>query len=331
MPGEMWREVIRGGKETTYGTAVAPTRQFYLRDVSFTKTRASRPHAFATGTRDNVRAHTQGSIEAGGSVSLPMSGDELDEWLSITIKGGVTATTPTGATNTRQRIYTPSDTLDSASFQRNDGGDLQELSGVYGNRLRIVGSTAGDNMATFELFAKDRDDTLAALTGTVTQRVPTFMEGWQTRVYADAFGATPGTTELADFAFSWDITVTGNLGRVYLANGTQVLSRISLGRFEIGGTLVIDSAHASAATELANWLADTKRLVRLAFNGPTNDIETGFNRAVWVDIPGAWTAPDTNQEQQGVRAYSLPLTYVYDTTNAFGFQITTRNARTALW
>src|SRR5260370_899379 len=96
MPGELWREQVQIGKETTPGNPVAATRIMYLSNVAFTKTRQPRPHAFATGTRDNVRSYTMGPNIAGGAFKFPLSADELIEWLEMGIAGGITPTTPAG-------------------------------------------------------------------------------------------------------------------------------------------------------------------------------------------------------------------------------------------
>src|SRR6266536_2277616 len=109
MPGETWRQQIQVGKETTPGTAVAATRILYLENTSikFTKTREARFHRFATGTRDNVRAYTSGAVAAGGEAKLSVSGEELLEWLLLGIQGGVTPTTPAGATLARLWTFKP--------------------------------------------------------------------------------------------------------------------------------------------------------------------------------------------------------------------------------
>lgn len=89
MSGELWREVVYAGKETTAGSTVIPTRKLYLMDVSLTRERAPRPHKFATGTRDNQRAFTLGPAVAGGAAKQSVSADENLEWLLCGLKGNV--------------------------------------------------------------------------------------------------------------------------------------------------------------------------------------------------------------------------------------------------
>jgi hypothetical protein len=435
MAGELWREVVQYGKETTAGTAVAATRKAYLQGVSFTKQRDARYHKFATGSRDNTRAFTSGAVQAGGSVKVPVSADELIEWLAVTLQGGVTPTTPSGATNARLWTYTPGTSLDSMTIERNDGANLQRLVGVRGNQLTIAGSVGGDNAATIDLFAQDREDAWAGpLTAALTDRTPNFLEGWQTYLWIDSFGGTPGSTMIPYGLINWNLVIGNNLGRKYTARNTKAASAITFGELDVTATLVLEASAAQAVSELANWNADTKRLVRLEFVGPANEVEVGANEAQtvtitgtptggtftltafgattsaiaynaasaavqaalealttigvgnvavtggpgpgtpyvatfqgdlaardlpqmtatgsftggatpavavttttpgrWggryfsIDLPGAWNSPDTNQEDAGTRGYSFPLSYVYDTTNAFGIRVRCHNGRT---
>ncbi len=95
MSGELWRGYAALGKEDPAGTAVAATRRVYLRDLAPSGTGAERRfHRFATGTRDNQRAVTQGPKRPGGQAVFPLSPSEIVEWLLLGIKGGVTPTQP---------------------------------------------------------------------------------------------------------------------------------------------------------------------------------------------------------------------------------------------
>ncbi len=246
-------------------------------------------HAFATGTRDNVRASTLGPIQAGGSVRCPVSGDELVELMLLTIAGGVTPTTPSGATNARLWTFKPSNTLDSATLERNDGAQLQRLLGARGNRMTIAGSTTGDNQCTVELFATDRQDGWAGPLTSLTDRNPTFLEGWQTRLWIDAGGATPGQTLIPNALINWNLQFNGNLGRKYTANNTLAATTVTLGMLDITATLMLEASAAQTITELANFDANTQRMVRLEFIGPANGIEAGANEVQTVSISGTPT------------------------------------------
>lgn len=289
MAGELFREVVQIGREVTAGTGVAATRKLYLTDVSFTRQRDKRVHAFQTGTRDNVRASTLGPVQAGGSVKLAVSAEEMLELLLITIQGSVTPATPGGATNARLWTFKPSSTLDSATFERNDGANLQRLLGVRGNKMTVAGSTLGANEATFELFATDRTDNWGGPLASLTDRNPTFVEGWQTRLWIDALGSTPGGILIPNALINWNVQFGGNLGRKYTANNTLAASAVTLGALDITATLMLEASAAQALTELANWDANTGRVVRLEFLGPAAGIEAGANEVQTVTITGTPT------------------------------------------
>jgi len=327
MPGELWREVLQIGKETVAGTGVAATRKLYCRSVSFARSRASRPQRFATGGRDNVRAHTQGPVEAGGSVALPVSADELVEFLLMGVQGGVT---PVAAAGAQLWTFKPGLTLDSATIERNDGARTQRLVGSQVNQLTIAGTVGGENLATLELFAQNREEGVS-LTTALADRSPTFFEGWQTNCYIDNFGGTAGTSILTGSLLEWNITVNNQMGRIYTAANTLAASGVSIGELEISASFRLLATSASVATEIANWDSDTKRLIRLEFLGPANEIGGTARRFVTVDLPGVWTSPDTNQDENGVRAWSFPFQYVYDPALAAGVVIRCQNARTTAW
>ena len=328
MSGELWREIVQMGQESTPGTPVAATRKVYLMNVSATKERASRPKRFAVGRRDNVLDHRQGPVGAGGSIEFDMSGAEAVEWFLLGLEGGVTPTQPIGATTAQRWVFTPGGTtLDSATIERNDGANVQQLQGVRVNRMTIRGSTREANTVVCELFATDRDDTFPALTGGLTDRVPSYFEGWQTNFYVTGFGGTAGAGQVSDALISWEVVINNNLARRYFARDSLAASRVDTGVMDVTATVTLDASAATYLSEVADWLADTKRLVRLEFLGPADGIETGFREYVTVDLPGAWTSPDLNQADENARAGRFPLQYVYDPTNAYGIQVTAQNDR----
>lgn len=329
MAGELWNRVAQLGKEVTPGTAVAATRKVYLIDPSVANARESRQHRFATGSRSNVLAVTQGPDVIGGSAQLVLSADELLEWLLIGIKGGVTPTTPGGATLARLWTFVPSTTLETATLRYNDGVAAYIAAGVQVNQFTFEGSVEGDNMVSLDLFGRSR--VAGALTGALSDRTPTFLQGWQTNVYIDALGGTPGTTLVSNAVLNWQVAINNNLDRKFFAGNTQQAGGIVFGDFEVSAQLTFEASAAIAATELANWEANTPRLVRLEFLDVANGIETGFRRFVTIDLPGHWSEPDLAGEDKGTRTYQFNLMQRYDNTNAFDVQIRLQNARTAAW
>lgn len=328
MAGELWRQVWACGLESVAGTSVAATRALFLEPESrLTRERESRPHRFATGTRDNVRAHTLGPQIAGGTISMPLSASEIIELLLIGIKGGVTPTTP--AAGVYLWTFVPGSTaLDPATIEWHDGARGLQLAGAYANTLRFAGNVRERNIVTAELFGHDLS--IEAVTNVDRSRVPDIIEGWESKVYIDSHEGTPGGTNKANLLINWDVLINNQLGRKYWADNTNAMGAVVTGEIAVEATLLIEAANAQAATEFANWDADTPRLVRLEFGN--NEVISGdYKKFVTIDLPGAWISFDLGQTDEGTRAYELRFQYVYDPTNQFGVQVRCQNSRATAW
>ena len=326
MAGELWRQYWQIGKETTAGTTVAATRRMYFdADASkMQRDREARPHKFATASRDNVRAFTLGNTEVGGTVELPLSASEIIELLLMGIKGSVT---PSG-TSPYVWTFTPGTSLDPATLEWNDGARGWDVGGCYVNKLTFAGSVDGENKLTAEIFALNM--ATATLTGSLSERVPDFIEGWETALYVDSFGGTAGSTQKTGELINWSIEIDNQLDRKYFAANTQDAGSIPIGELMVTAKLTYEASSSEAASEFSNWDAATKRLVRLEFG--QNEVISGSDKKyVMIDIPGAWDAFDLGGTDKGTRTYELGLQYVYDTTNAFGLQIIAQNNRSAAW
>lgn len=257
--GEVWQETLQAGVEPVAGTEAAATRILYATDITFTRERASTAHAFATGTRSRVRANTLQAVQAGGELTLGMSADELVEFALITLMGGETPTQLVAA-EAYQWDFTDGNTLNSATFQYNDGANLWKLLGAHGEGMTFAWAVGGENTVTIPLFARAKD-TLSALTGALSHRVPTFIEGWETNVYIDALGATPMTTLVPGVAISGSIELVNNLGRIYTAMNTLNPRGITIGELGLSGTVRFLAETATALSEYANWDGEVPRLI----------------------------------------------------------------------
>lgn len=329
MAGELWRSAFQIGKETTPGTTVAATRKMYFAvdGSGLTRERDPRPHRFATASRDNVRAFTLGPTVVGGTLKMPLSASEIIEFLLMGIKGGVTPTTP-GGTNPRLWTFTPHETLDAATIEWNDGANVWEAGGCYVNKLKFAGSANGEATVEAEIFAMNLAST--TLTGSLTDRTPDFIEGWETKYYIDTFGGTAGSTQITGALINWEVEIDNMMGRKYFAANTNATGGVTIGELEVKAKLTIEASASHADTEFTNWDAATKRLVRLFF-GDNEVIETTYKKFVTIDLPGAWEAFDLGGTDEGTRVYELGLQYIYDSTNAYGLQIRAQNARTAAY
>lgn len=323
MAGELWRSIAQVGKEVTPGTFVAATRKMYLENPSFTSTRDAQPRDYATGTRDSIRAITSGPQAVGGQVVLPMSADELTEIMLGTIVGGVT---PTVVLTTGQKwVFKPGSTLpDSQSWEWDDGARPWRVAGVRFNTLQIAGNVAGENMVTATPFGISMVQGAAT---SLTDRVPTLMQGWEAKVYIDAHAGTPGATLTVGYGINWSWSYSNNMERKFYADNVNQTGAVIIGKMSLNGTFTFEAEKALALTEYNNWTAMTKRLMRFEF-GNNDTIPGGTaKRTVQIDIPMAYTAIDFAGTDRGTRVYQGTCQYVYDPTNAYGLSITLTNSR----
>lgn len=324
MAGELWRGYVQVGKETTAGTAVAATRRMYFEDPQLTKEREARQHKFSVGRRDNVLAQTLGPEKVMFKGKMPLSADELIELLLATVRGGVT---PTGA-GPYVWTFTPGTTLDPQTVEWYDGARGWDGAGLVGNKIKISGSVNDRNMVDYEAMGLSMVQ--ATPTGSLADRVPTFIEGWETKLYIDAFGGTAGTTAVNGTLVNWEVELNNGLEHEFFAQNSISAGVITLGEIEVTAKLTFRADPAVALTEFDNWNAETKRLIQLEFG--QNEVISGSDKLyVQVNLPGAWSAVNLGGSNQNSRMYELSLNYVYDVTNAYGLQIICQNNRSAAY
>jgi hypothetical protein len=243
----------------------------YVMDDSLTREQPGRPKRFAVGTLDNQRAHTLGPITAGGSVKLDVSGSELLDLNEMTFG----AATRSGA-GPYQHAFKPGNaTPSSATIERHDGAQIMRGTGYMVDTLTIAGSASGENTATYALFGSTYGPWGGPLTS-LSQRTPTFLEGWQTRMWLSAFGtSSPPQNWIRDALIAWSVSIKNNLGRKYFARNSQDTAGLTTGELEITANLTLEGVSATAAAEFNNWVGQTFRQVRLEFVGPNGALTAG--------------------------------------------------------
>lgn len=324
MAGEGFRELWQIGKETTYGTPVPATRQL-SGDPSGHLDRDRENHEIrvSTGTRDNVRGNKPRAVTAGGMFSQAFDADEIIELFLAAVQGGVTPTTALGASTW---VFTPGATLDSQTWEWFDGYNGWSESGVYLDTLKFTWSAAknGDTKVEATLFGKDRVP--QTVTASLATRTPIWMEGYETLVYLDALGGTPGTT-LFGKAISGELTLGNNLDRKYYANNTLATAAVTFGQFNCSGSLVIE-ADADGMAEYDNWDTSVDRLIRLSHGNNGAVLGTSaLKRAINHDIPCTWTAFDLGSQDAGTRVLKGTFNYKFDAVNAFSYRATVVSSR----
>lgn len=328
--GALWNSVVQIAPETDYNVAVAALGNAYLTSPTMPYTLPSYDHHFASGRPDDVGAMTYGVPSVGGGFTMPLSADEITDWLTMLIKGTTTYAVPDGAS--AAHLWTLKHTVNvppySATIRYYDGARIWVATGMVVSSVRIAGRTNEQNTVTVEWMGAQKVS--GSLTGSLASRTPVYQMGWETALFIDAFGGTRGATQVSTNLLAWDVTVRRPWGMKKFADGAQFINAAVPGRFEVTGSLTFEASAAATLTEYGNWMQSdpVKRLICLQW-GNTKQIESGFNRFVRLTVPSKWTAWATDQEDAESRVYNAEFRYIYDPTNAYGVQFELQNTREA--
>lgn len=329
MAGEIWRSTAQIGLQPT-DTPVAATRKVYWTEPVLTAEKNATPFRPATGTRDNVRGVTFGPKMAGGSLSVPLSAEECLELMLTGIRGGVSPTTPVGAVTGRLWTFLPGP-LDQMTIEWNDGARTHIGAGYRVNSITIAGAVDQDTTFQCDLFGADRASG-GTLTPALTDRTPSFIQGWQTRLYVDALASgTAGATVISDLLTNWSITINNNLDRAYVANNTQAANRTTEGTLDITASFTFDAASTAALTELDAWDDNVGRIVRLEFQDETRFLGTGGDATlrpfITFDLPGFYTTNNLGASGAGVRRYEMGYQATYQSALGAMMRARVQNSR----
>ncbi len=333
--GELWRQDLTIGLETVAGTAVPTTHRMYgdvAKKAGFTRVRPPHLMDVMTGTRDNQRDIKLRAVQIDGTFDQPISPDENLEIFAATFSSGVVPTI-SGITG-HQWVFTPNSTssspVDSQTWEWYDAARNWQIAGAMVDQLDMSGTVATDTALTAKLFGREMILN-AATTPAPAERLPDFLEGWEAKVYIDAIGATPGTTEAPSTVTAYSLTFKNNLGRKYFADNTIQLGEVVVGTMGLHATITMEAASSYAAAEYAHWEANEHRLIRLEL-GNNEVIGAGpAKKLIQIDIPAGWTAADLTPEDAQTKVYKFEADYIYDPTNAFGCRVTAINGRTAMY
>lgn len=279
-----------------------------------------------TGTRDVAIDAKLRTVKAGAKIKQPLSAGEIIELLLASIKGGVTGVQEASTGHyTWTFANTANGTLDPQTVEWYDGQRGFELNGALIDSIKFSGAADGDVMVEVEYWG--RDLVLATITGSLTDRVPSFIQGWELAWYLDSFGGTAGSTVKAETLIDWEVEVKNNLTRKYFGDNTTATGDIVVGKVEVNASLTVE-ANSIAATEYANWDAATKRLMRLKLGNNGSVIGTSSTKpTVTIDVPGAWTAVDLTPNDNGTKVYKMAKRAIYDPTNAYTVKFIVDNDR----
>lgn len=322
MAGEQWKRLYQIGKEVTPGTPVAATRKLYGTGA-LTRDRAIHMVEVQTGNRAmNVGGKVR-AVVAGGQMVQPLSADEIVEPLLMSVQGGVTPTT-VDTTGKQWLFKATGATIDTATLEFYDGERNWQQTGVNVDTLSIAGSVEADNTVTATFFG--REMVVNAQTPALTDRQIDIIEGWESQLFIDALGATPGTTNIPGTMISWKIDFSNNLGRKYFADNTTATGAVILGKLGLKAEIVME-ADAAALTEYTNRETAVQRLVRFQFGNNILVGSTTAKKKVAIDMPCLAGAIDLTGVTNGTATYKFNFEYMNDATNGFPLQVTVVNSR----
>jgi hypothetical protein len=328
-------EYLLWALETTRGTAVDPPTHYINAVGSITPQRDRYRPEESSGVlaeymrSKGIREWSEYEFEGGLDVfTLPLI-------LSSALKGSVTPTTPSGATNARLWTFNPTmtaDDLKSATGYWGDPGGIV-LKSAYNmpDSITISADASGTDGATMSVSGqgafpvKDAPNSLPSRL-TAPLITPINMELWLD-TGSDAIGTTAITGRFISGEFSFDTGIT----RKWLAKGTTTdlsFSRIGRGKRHGELTLVFEFLDADQYDLYADANGDTVVKARWRLNGPL--IEDDLYHYVEVDAYGPLDSLGWGDHEGSNRTLELTIMTEYDTTAANDFSIKVQNNRTSL-
>lgn len=233
----------------------------------------------------------------------------------MAIQASPTPTTPSGGTASKQYVFRPGSTApNAATLEWQDGARAWQGSGYQVDTISIDGAVTTENIATVGLFGQNVIP-LGAITGSLTQRTPTFFEGYEARLYLDNAGVAPGTTNIPGTMVNWSVKFGNALARQYTAGNTLSASGTPIGAM----TLTVDLTYvASSASALAEYnlyengsASPTRRVARLEFGNnvvlEANPASVGTATVAEVGNLATYTVANTLSAGQRVTVASASV------------------------
>lgn len=327
------RQTAQFGLESTYGTAVAPTRKF----TSFGLGKSREMGAASTTPRGQTVA-TQGWINSEqSSFSIEdgvLSYDEVNYLLESVAKK-VTATTPSGGTNSRQRVYGidqfaadafQSYTIEQGDIARDRGGTA---AGAFVNEWGIEVSSTDDtipmsgNLMGWKLT--DGSMTTGLTASDFKVAIPKHFKLYYASSWAN-LEASP--TEITN-AFTANFSIGDRRSLVrYLGKANGEPSDVVETTPSVTFGLTLADEAAPVDTFLTNARAGTKQFFRLKGEGDT--IETTIKYKFQLDICCVLSDGPSDGDTDGVQVVEFPYQAAYDSTSSKIFEVTTINTLATL-
>ena len=327
---------IQAGIETTRGTAVAATRKVY----GTTAVTRVQPRKWAVEDRGMFEDKYRGNpelIDAGFTLTCDATFEDLPFYSALFYNGGIseTGSGATGYTWTNGPDLT-SDSLKTVTLEVGD--ESVAWQGPFGTVDTADFTFALDDTVKVALGGWVQDWLAPGLTGvTFTGFTPALAEhsvesvsGWQAKLYIDAAGGTPGTTQVTGRFKAGAWSYHNQNKRKYFGDGTALFSKLGRGRRQTHCQITFEALDINQYS--AYWASPglQEAIIRVKLLGTGIVGSTGpVPKEMDFDFYGYWDTfvlgnVDTNT------TFQMDLQAVYDTTAAKASNIKVINGNSTL-
>lgn len=324
------QEVSQIGLETTEGTAPGTGANKRLLGLGFDIAEAAefdeiRPMGFLPATSAPIRQNWSTISVSDGSYPCY----NALAYLFTLLFGAPTTTTPSGATDARQHVWTPGTSSlnrKTATLQKGTSGSAEQVLGASLTDLSLSFSRTAAQSVDGSGFAQ-QIDYAATLTASPTDVPVVPILAGEVDVFLDDTGAALGTTKLtADFSADW--SVGGLYSPAWVLNSAlasykeAVLQAPDMGvSLELGN----DAVSRALVTDMRDG---TSKFLRIQATGP--EIESGQNYSLILDSAFQVNDAPSGGDVDGASTLTFGGRIVYDATWAKYTTITLVNSLATL-
>jgi hypothetical protein len=317
MAGTQPFTLFQTGKETTKGTPVAATRQWYPDGTGVINIDPMLSlHGGNRGTRTNVaHASTRGYEVSINYRSNPDVGLAFDE-LPIILNQADGGTAGSGASANKTWTWSPAQTAaptNAVAHTIEAGDDVQFWEFEYAMARSFTISAARDGMTQLEVdwFARQPTKTTkTAVSANTAVRIPgrLWTPTWFTT--QAGLGTAAATT---DMLLDWSLTVQTGLTPRFTMNGQPYFDHEAAGAELMGEiTFNVESTSTAVSQFYDKWVAQTVDFMQLRAVGPTLGTGT-YIASIQMALLYTNVQPIAS-EQDGTNIYAITARTVYDST-----------------
>lgn len=316
MPGTQVFSYANYGKETTRGTPVAPTRQFYAETVGILTIDAGLN--FHEQENAGVRTRTRRTTSMTEDVHLKLAttaGVGYDDLLFpfSQLKGAVAGV---GAGADKTYTYTPSMTAANSpeAFSVDVGDETQNWRCQYvmAESFKLSAALGDVTSLEMECFAQRAVKTAKA-SPAINSAIKIPGDLWTIKFAASAAGLT-GASISTNFLNAWELEVmTGLVFRHYM-DGNLYFGQHVETAIDATLSMTVESTALAVSEFYDKAIANTLDFIRLKATGPALG---GSNYSAQIDLPVLYEVPEPiAEEQDGVNLYKVNAHLAYDPTSA---------------